>query len=273
MVEVKSMYKIFAVSDATGKTANRVLSAALAQFDRDDVEVIRYGDVRSVERIREIYDEAAREEGFVVHTLVSEELRSNMLDEGRKFNVPTIDLMGPLLIRLSSWFERQPKAQPGLFHVIDEEYDRRIEAVEFTVKHDDGRRTNELNQAEIVLVGVSRTSKTPLSMYLANWGYKVANVPIALGMEPPKNLFKLPKRKVIALTIDPGRLASLREVRAQRLGTRKIGYADLDTVRKEMTYAYELYDKRRDWPLLDMTAKPIEEAAAEIVSIVRRKPA
>ena len=118
--------------------------------------------------------------------------------------------------------------------MIDEEYDRRIEAVEFTVKHDDGRRTDELHLAEIVLVGVSRTSKTPLSMYLANRGWKVANVPLALGMEPPKNLFELPKRKVIALTIDPERLASLREVRAERLGTRKLGYADLETVRKEM---------------------------------------
>ncbi len=267
------MYKIFAVSDATGKTANRVLSAALAQFDRDDVEIMRYGDVRSVERIREIFDEAAREGGFVVHTLVSEELRLHMLDEGRKFNVPTIDLMGPLLIRLSDWFESQPKAQPGLFHAIDAEYDHRIEAVEFTVQHDDGRRTSELHLAEIVLVGVSRTSKTPLSMYLANRGWKVANVPIVVGLEPPKNLFKLPKRRVIALTIDPERLASLRQVRAERLGTREMGYADLETVRREIAYAYELYDRRRDWPILDMTAKPIEEAATEIMSIVRRKPA
>jgi regulator of PEP synthase PpsR (kinase-PPPase family) len=267
------MYKIFAVSDATGKTANRVLNAALAQYDRNDVKVIRYGDVRSVGRIREIFDEAARVGGFVVHTLVSKELRSNMLDEGRKYNVTTIDLMGPLLIRLSAWFESQPKAQPGLFHVIDAEYDHRIEAVEFTVQHDDGRRTEELHLAEIVLIGVSRTSKTPLSMYLANRGWKVANVPLVLGLEPPKNLFELPKRRVIALTINPERLASLREVRAERLGTRKTGYADLQTVRKEMAYAYELFDRRRDWPLLDMTAKPIEEAAAEIISIVRRTPA
>jgi len=266
------MYKIFAVSDATGKTANRVLNAALAQFGRDDVHVIRYGDVRSVDRIREIFDEAALVGGFIVHTLVSEELRMHMLDEGRKFNVTTIDLIGPLLIRLSDWFETQPIAKPGLFHVIDEEYDRRIEAVEFTVQHDDGRRTSELHLAEIVLVGVSRTSKTPLSMYLANRGWKVANVPLALGLEPPKNLFELPKRMVIALTIDPERLASLREVRAERLGTRKLGYADLETVRREMAYAYEIYDRRRDWPLLDMTAKPIEEAAAEIITIVRRKP-
>ena len=267
------MYKIFAVSDATGKTANRVLSAALAQFDRDDVEIVRCGDVRSSERIRDIVDEAARVGGFVVHTLVSEEFRLHMLDEGRKFNVTTIDLIGPLLIRLSTWFESQPKAQPGLFHVIDAEYDRRIEAVEFTVQHDDGRRTSELHLAEIVLVGVSRTSKTPLSMYLANRGWKVANVPIVVGLDPPKNLFELSKRKVIALTIDPERLASLRQVRAERLGTRKAGYADLETVRREIAYAYELYDRRRDWPILDMTAKPIEEAAAEIMTIVRRKPA
>ena len=266
------MYKICAVSDATGKTANRVLFAALAQFDREDVEIIQYGEVRSVARIREIVDEAAREGGFIVHTLVSEELRIHMMDEGRKFNVTTIDLMGPLLIRLAAWFETQPKSQPGLFHIIDEEYDRRIEAIEFTLNHDDGQRPDELDLSQIVLIGVSRTSKTPLSIYLANRGWKVANVPLALGMIPPKNLFELPKRKVIALTIEPERLASLREFRAQRLGTRKLGYADLESVRKEMIYAYELFDKRRDWPLLDMTAKPIEEAAAEIIAIVRRTP-
>jgi regulator of PEP synthase PpsR (kinase-PPPase family) len=267
------MSKLFVVSDATGKTAGRVLEAALAQFDHgDEVDIVRYGKVRSVERIREIFDEAANSGGFVVHTLVSEELRLHMLDESRKFNIPTIDLMGPLLIRLADWFESQPKAQPGLFHVIDAEYDRRIEAVEFTVKHDDGRRATELHLADIVLIGVSRTSKTPLSMYLAHRGWKVANVPLVLGVEPPANLFKLPKRKVVALTIDPERLASLRQVRAERLGTRSAGYADLNTIRREMAYAYELYDRRRDWPLLDMTAKPIEEAASEIMTIIRKTP-
>jgi len=266
------MYKIFAVSDATGKTAARVLNAALLQFDTDDVEIIRYGEVRSVERVREICDEAARQSGFVVHTLVSEDLRLHMLAEGRKFNVPIIDLMGPLLIRLATWFESQPKSQPGLFHIIDAEYDRRIEAVEFTVQHDDGQRAKELHLAEIVLVGVSRTSKTPLSMYLAHQGWKVANVPIVLNMDPPKSLIKLPKRKVIALTIDPERLASLRQVRAERLGTRQTGYADIETIRREMMHAYQIYDQHRDWPLIDVTAKPIEEAASEIIAIVRRKP-
>jgi len=266
------VYKIFAVSDATGKTAARVLNAALLQFDTDDVKIVRYGEVRSVDRIREICDEAAREGGFVVHTLVGEDLRLHMLDEGRKFNVPTIDLMGPLLIRLATWFETQPKSQPGLFHVIDAEYDRRIEAIEFTVQHDDGRRVEELHLADLVLVGVSRTSKTPLSMYLANQGWKVANVPIVLEMEPPEILFELPKKKVIALIIDPERLASLRQVRAERLGTRQAGYADIETIRQEVVRAYQIYDQHRGWPLLDVTAKPIEEAAAEIITIVRRKP-
>jgi len=266
------MYKIFAVSDATGKTANRVLDAALLQFDKDDVDIIRYGEVRSVDRVREIMDEAASVDGFVVHTLVSEDLRLHMLDEGRKFNVPTIDLIGPLLIRLAAWFENQPKAQPGLFHTIDLEYDHRIEAIEFTVQHDDGRRTDELHLADIVLVGVSRTSKTPLSMYLANQGWKVANVPIVLGIDLPDEIFTLPKKRVIALIIDPERLASLRQARAERLGTKQKGYADIETIRREVIYAYQLFDRRRDWPLLDVTAKPIEEAAAEINTIVRRKP-
>jgi regulator of PEP synthase PpsR (kinase-PPPase family) len=122
------------------------------------------------------------------------------------------------------------------------------------------------------LVGISRTSKTPLSIYLANQGWKVANVPIVLGVPPPKNLMRLPKRKVIVLTIDPERLASLRQVRAERLGTKQSGYADIETIRREVTNAYQIYDQRRDWPLIDMTAKPIEEAASEIMAIIRRKP-
>ena len=266
------MSKIFVVSDATGKTANRVLHAALAQFDAsaDITDLVCYGEVRTAARVREIVDEAAVSNGFIVHTLVSEELRLSMLDEGRRYHVPIIDLMGPLLIRLTNWLNSQPKAQPGLFRAIDEEYDRRIEAIEFTVQHDDGRRTEDLHLADIVLVGVSRTSKTPLSIYLANQGWKVANVPLVLGVEPPRNLFSLPKRKVIALTINPERLVSLREVRAERLKTKRGGYADLGTIRQEIAYVYELLDRRRDWPLLDMTAKPIEEAAAEIEAIIRR---
>ena len=265
--------KILVISDATGKTAKRVLEAALMQFDTQGIDVERIGGVRTAEQIRAIVKNVASEQCFVVHTLVSGDLRYAMLSEGQKYNVATIDLMGPLLLRLSAWLTSQPKSEPGLFHSFDTEYDRRIDAIEFTVRHDDGQRVEELEKAEIVLVGISRTSKTPLSIYLATRGWKVANVPIMLGIAPPPNLFDLPRRTVIVLNIIPERLADLRLVRAERMGTAtKKGYADLDHIRREVAYAYELYDRRRDWPIIDVTNKPIEETAAEVLALVRKPP-
>jgi len=262
------MYHIFAASDATGTTAERVLRAALTQFDPNQVTITRYGGVRSPAKIRTIVHEAAQSKGFIVHTFVSDELRGFILKEGRDHSVTTIDLMGPLLARLSELLATQPKAQPGLFNPFDPSYLQRIEAIDFTVRHDDGRNTYELEQAEIVLVGVSRTSKTPLSFYLGYRGWRVANIPIALGVEPPRILFGLPKRRVVGLTVRPDRLSDLRRVRASHIGTRVKGYADLDYIRKEIEYAYEIFDRRRDWPLVDVSAKSIEEAAVEVVTLL-----
>lgn len=262
------MYHIFVVSDASGTTAERVVRAALVQFDPRQTTITRYGNVRTVEQISEIVEQAAQKGGFIVHTFVYARLRRAMLNEGRSHNVATIDLMGPLLARLSDLFETPPRAEPGLFQPFDPAYLQRVEAIDFTVRHDDGRNPHELELAEIVLVGVSRTSKTPLSIYLAYRGWKVANVPIALGVEPPENLFELPKHRVVGLVVRPERLSELRRVRAERIGTRALGYADLDYVRQEMAYAYQLFERRKDWPLVDVTAKSIEEAAAEVVALV-----
>lgn len=262
------MVRIYVVSDATGTTAERVLQAALTQFSAQDVEVVRVGGVRTREQVRAVLDQAIAQTGFIVHTLVSDELRSYMLKTGRKLNIATIDLMGPLLARLSQLLSVEPKAEPGLFRPFDQAYMKRIEAIEFAVRHDDGKNSQELDQAEIVLVGVSRTSKTPLSIYLANMGWKVANVPIVLDIEPPDILFRLPKKRVIGLIIDPTRLALLRKVRAEELKTRVYGYADIGYVKAEVAYAYKIFDRRRDWPLVDVTSKPIEETAAEVVALI-----
>jgi regulator of PEP synthase PpsR (kinase-PPPase family) len=259
---------IFAVSDATGTTAERVVRAALVQFDDPNIEITKYGDVRSGERIREIVKEAAASGGFVVHTFVFEELRNAMLTEGRYYNVITIDLMGPLLARLSELLDSPPRSEPGIYLPFDAAYLRRIDAIDYTVRHDDGKSVHDLDKAEIVLVGVSRTSKTPLSIYLAYRGWRVANVPITLNIEPPVNLFQLPKRRVVGLVVKPERLVELRRARTEHMGIRSLGYADLDYVRKELTFAYQLFERRRDWPLVDVTAKPIEEAASEVVALI-----
>jgi regulator of PEP synthase PpsR (kinase-PPPase family) len=262
------MQIIYAVSDATGSTAEGVVRAALTQFEQAQVVIERRGGLRDPEQLRHLVAEAAQSGGMIVHTLVSDDLRRLALTEGRAVNVTTIDLMGPLLVRLSEILQLQPSSQPGLFHPFDSAYMDRVEAIDYTVRHDDGKNVSDLNQAEIVLVGVSRTSKTPLSIYLAYRGWRVANVPIVLGMEPPAGLFELPRHRVVGLVLKPERLVELRHVRAARMGIPALGYADLEHIRQEVTYAYQIYERRRDWPLVDVTSKPIEEAAAEVLALI-----
>lgn len=259
---------IFAVSDGTGTTAERVSRAALTQFPQE-VEVRRIGEIRTAEQVREVVREAAPMRALIVHTLVSADLRQAMFEEGRRYNVHTLDLMGPMLERLSDLLGTPPLAQPGLYRM--EDYNRRIEAVDFALRHDDGQNAEELLQAEIVLVGVSRTGKTPLSIYLAYRGWLVGNVPIVLEVTPPPVLFRLPAERVIGLTVDPVRLAQLRQARLQRLSRWVSHYADLRHVRAEVAHAIDVFH-RHGWRIVDMTSKPVEEAAAEVVALVTGRP-
>ncbi len=265
------MFNIFAVSDATGKTAEGVVRAALTQFDESKVTVTRRGGVRTTEQIHRVVQEASQSEGFIVHTLVSEALRRDMFAAGRAANVATIDLMGSLLVQLTDLLSVQPRSEPGLFQTFDDVYVQRIDAINFAVRHDDGANVDDLDKAEIVLVGVSRTSKTPLSIYLSYRGWRVANVPIILGVEPPDQLFSLPRRRVVGLIVRPERLSALRMARVEHLGTQNLGYADIEHVSQEVAYAYEVFERRRDWPLVDVTTKPIEETAAEIVALLGQR--
>ncbi len=264
------MYHIFVVSDGTGKTAEGVVRAALTQFADPEVDIALFGGVREPEQVTKIVQEAKKTRGFIVHTLVSERMRTLFLNEGRAAHVPTIDLMGPMLVRLSELLAEEPRSLPGLFLTFDPSYLQRIDAIDFTVRHDDGQNISDLDQAEIILVGVSRTSKTPLSIYLGYRGWKVANVPLILGIDPPKELFKLPHRRAIGLVIKPERLSELRQARVDHMGVGSLGYADLDYIRHEMAFAYEIFEQRKDWPLVDVTTKPIEETAAEVVALLGR---
>jgi regulator of PEP synthase PpsR (kinase-PPPase family) len=261
------MNRIFVVSDGTGGTAERALNAALTQFSTAAVDIVRRPKVRSEQEIATIVDEADAAGGFIVHTLVSDELRQVMVRIGRLRNVETIDLMGPLLARLSEQFAVSPAEKPGLFHQLNEEYFRRIETMEFALKHDDGMRIRDLTEAELVLVGVSRTFKTPLSIYLAFKRWLVANVPIVPNIEPPALLFDLPPERVVGLTMNPRRLAELRRVRHERLRRTTDQYADVEQVRAEVRHALNVFARRPEWPVVDVTNKPIEEIASEIISI------
>jgi hypothetical protein len=262
------VYHVFAVSDGSGATAEQVLTAALTQFKGAPVEIRSRSKVRTEERIRQVVREAAEMGGCVVHTLVLDELREEILRAGRSHNVETIDLMGPLLARPSQQLSISPAEKPGLFRQLNEEYFRRVETMEFALHHDDGRRATELHLAEIVLAGVSRTFKTPLSVYLAFRGWFVANVPIIMNKRPPSTLFELPAGRVFGLTIDPGRLAELRYARHERWGRSLGDYADPDFVRREVDYAEDIFGSHPERPVVDVTDKPIEEITAEILALM-----
>jgi regulator of PEP synthase PpsR (kinase-PPPase family) len=261
------MQKIIVVSDGTGGTAKRALNAALTQFEGAKVKIIERPNIRTIKQIESVVKYALKEKGFIVHTLVSNDVREAMLRIGRINNISTFDLMGPLLERLSQKLSISPSMKPGLFRQLNEAYFRRVETMEFAFNHDDGLRPDELDKSEIVLVGVSRTFKTPLSIYLAIKGWCVANVPIVLDMPLPEILDKLPKGIVFGLKADPYRLSQLRIVREQHLLQATGDYAKPGHVVKEMNYALHLFRMHPDWPVINVTSKPIEEIASEIIAL------
>ena len=265
------MQKIFIVSDGTGGTAKRAVNAALTQFDNAETEIIERPNIRKKEQVESVVKEVLEENGLIVHTLVSNDIRDEMLRISRVYNISTFDLMGPLLERLSQHLSISPSMKPGLFRQLNEAYFRRIETIEFAFNHDDGLRPDELDKAEIILVGVSRTFKTPLSIYLAIKGWCVANVPIILNMPLPEILNQIQNGVVIGLRADPYRLSQLRNVREERLHRSTGDYAKPDYVAKEMNYALHLYRIHPDWPVINVTSKPIEEIASEIIAACRSK--
>ena len=261
------MNQIFVVSDGTGGTAKRALNAALTQFEGADVQIIERPNIRKKEQIESVVREAAKVNGFIIHTMVSHNLRKVMLRAGRLYNIATFDLMGPLLERLSQQLLISPSMKPGLFQQLNEAYFRRIETMEFAFRHDDGLRIEEIKKAEIVLIGVSRTFKTPLSIYLSFKGWFVANIPIILDMPLPPVLDELPQGCVFGLRSDPHRLAELRRVREAHFSGATGDYAKTEFVRREMHYAMKLFNAHPKWPVIDVTSKPIEEIASEILAL------
>jgi [pyruvate, water dikinase]-phosphate phosphotransferase / [pyruvate, water dikinase] kinase len=258
------------LSDGTGITGERVIHAALTQFDAGAVEVERRAEIGDPDSIIEAIREAAQQRATVLFSLVSMDHRTLLLSEARRRGVWTIDLLGPLLLRLSEVLEATPRAQAGLFRSIDEEYFRRIDAIDFTVKHDDGKRAHEIGNADLVLVGVSRSSKTPLSIFLAYRGWHVANVPIVLDLEPPAELFTLPREQVIGLVARPDWLGGVRRERSRRMAPGMvISYADTSYIEEERRW-FQKIAARGGWTVIDVTHKAIEETAAEVIALLPR---
>ena len=260
---------IYMVSDGTGRTAEQILQAALTQFPGAVAEIVTKGEVRSEQQVEEIVAEVAGLHGLIVHTLVSDHLRECILRISRIHNIDAIDLMGPLLARLTHHFANSPTGEPGLFFSLNKEYFKRIDSMQFAFNHDDGQRENEYETAEIVLVGVSRTFKTPLSIYLAFKGWFVANYPVVMGIDLPESLSHMPYGSVFGLTTQAHDLSNLRLARQQYLGGSTGEYSSLEFVRKELIYAQGIFNKF-EWPVIRVTNKPIEEIASEILAIKRR---
>lgn len=262
----KAEYYIYVISDATGETAETVTLAALSQFKKKDVIISRTGHVRSDDHIRSLVKEAAEVRGLIVHTLVSDRLRRVLIEEAHRYQLLTIDIIGPLLETLSLYLGKSPQSKPGLLHKVDELYFKRIEAIDFTVKHDDGQNSRTIVEADIVLLGVSRTTKTPLSIYLAKEGWKVANVPIVLDIPPPQELFFMDQRKIVGLVIDPEKLKSIRKARLRHLGQEMSSYGDLEYIAQELDYCKNLLRKNR-WPFVSVTNRAVEEVAVDIIAL------
>jgi regulator of PEP synthase PpsR (kinase-PPPase family) len=259
-------FHVFAVSDGTGDTVEKMARAALLQFDEPHVVLHRINRVRSMAEVNDVLERAGAVHGIVIHTLVDEDMRGHLNDRARELGIPAVDLLGPLLHDLTGLFARQPHLRPGLFHQVNEAYFRRIDAIEFAMKHDDGQNLDTLKDADVILVGISRTSKTPLSVYLAHEGYRTANVPVVKEIGLPRQLFEVDQRKIAALTIDPEALQTIRRERLRRYfhpdGTR---YAELRNIEEELEYSRTVFRQNRLWPVIDVTGKAIEETANEVL--------
>ncbi|RXZ84756.1 kinase/pyrophosphorylase [Paenibacillaceae bacterium] len=257
---------IYVCSDAVGETAEAVARATLRQFSSgEEVRLKRYGHIRSEEEIVAIVREASATGGFIAFTLVQPELREMMKEEAQRSSVRIVDVMGPMMQTFIDNFNGLPKRQPGLLHTMDEDYYRRIEAIEFAVAFDDGKDARGLLQAQVVLIGVSRTSKTPLSIFLAHKGIKVANFPLMPEVKPPEELSYQPGRIIVGLTMQPGKLMKIRTERLKAMGLPPASrYASMDRVREELTYAAEVM-KSQNCRTIDVTDRAIEETAGIIM--------
>jgi len=256
---------IYLLSDATGETAEKMVLAALTQFRDKPVRLIRVNNVRTKNQVYESLDEALAKSALVVYTIVNRELAQLTHDECDSFGLISIDLLTPLLMKVAHFVGRSPKETPGLLHGIDEAYFKRIEAIEFTVKQDDGQEPRNLYLADIVLVGISRTSKTPLSIYLAHRGWKVANVPLVKGIDPPPELYEIDQKRIAALIIDPQRLVEVRAARLRNLGQDpRAAYADYEEIEDELKFAKKFF-RGHPWSIIDVSSKAIEETANEVL--------
>jgi regulator of PEP synthase PpsR (kinase-PPPase family) len=260
---------IFVLSDGTGETAEKVVRASLLQFTQQ-VDIRVYPRVRKYDEMQAILGRAHEQQALVVFTIVNLEQREDLYRLAFEHQVEAVDLIGALIVKLSAYLDEPPHGTPGLLHTISEEYFQRVDAVEFAVRNDDGQDPRSLARADLVLVGVSRTSKTPLSMFLAQKGLRVANQPLVLGIDPPAELEAIAPERVVGLTIDADALVDIRQSRLRAMGMPpSTNYALHDHVQQELDFAHAMYRRHPEWAVVDVTRKAVEETAADILRLRR----
>ncbi len=264
--------RIDILSDSTGETAEKVVRAAMLQFPHTGARIRLHTRVRTREAARPILETAAAEGALVVFTVVSPELREFIHASSYELKLESVDVIGSLIGKLGVFLDRQPINMPSSMLPLSDEYFRRIEAVEFTVKSDDGKEPRNFRKADLVLVGVSRTSKTPLSTLLAQRGLKVANLPLVLGVEPPPELEEASQDRIVGLTIGLDPLVEIRKARLKQLGMSvDASYGLKEQVKEELEYAREVFAKHPAWPVIDVTGRAIEETAVIILETLKER--
>lgn len=262
---------IYIISDSLGETGALVAKAAISQFKNQKYDIRRFPYIHSLEQLEEVLQEATNiDNSMVIYTLVDEDLIEYVKTYSKNTGLVTIDLMSPLIDALSLKTGASPSREPGIIRKMDETYFEKVAAIEFAVKYDDGKDSKGIREADLVLIGVSRTSKTPLSMYLANRNIKVANIPLVMEVEPPKALFEIPSKKIIGLTNSPEHLYKIRTERLKALGLNSgANYASLERILNELEYADKIM-KRIGCPIIDVSNKAIEETSEIILTLLRK---
>ena len=262
-------FQIYLISDSTGETLDRIFLALKAQFLNIKYKVHSYSFTRTENQILKILEDAEKKpNSIILYTIVDNNLAKYLSNVSENKNIPCFGILGNLILNFSKILNQKATHEPSGQHTLNEEYYDRIEAIQFTMNHDDGNLINEVEKSDIILVGVSRTSKTPTSIYLANKGFKTSNIPLVNENSLPEKLKKNPKMNcVVGLSTEPERLADLRKNRMNSLReTENIKYTNIDIIRKEVLDAKRTFQKYK-WPLIDVTRKSVEETAASIIKI------
>jgi regulator of PEP synthase PpsR (kinase-PPPase family) len=264
-------FHLHLVSDSTGETISSVARACVVQFSGYEANTHLWWLVRNRHQVDNVIEGVKAEPGLVLATLVDPEVRIALEEGCRQLRVPCVPVLDPVMAALANYLNAEFGMEPGRQHILDAEYFKRIDAMHFTLAHDDGQLLDDVDEADVIVIGVSRTSKTPTCMYLANRGIKAANVPIIPDQPLPREVLEAKRPLIVGLTREPKSLVDVRRARLQFLDRDVPGYADPDQVRDEVTSARRLFTER-GWPVIDMTRRSIEEAAASILQFYSQRP-